>query len=492
MSRKSRPKQFLDLGLGTTLFRSTLDRITSAGRHCGLENVDRSLNTAGKEEQGPLFDPRPIIVSNSEYKYLIAEELLLADCRADVLLEPEARNSCAAIAAACLKAVERDPEAIILVVPSDHDIPDQAEFERCVTDGLEAAGAGRIVLFGVNADTSETGFGYITCNVSGRPPYKVTAFIEKPDVEHARRLVANGSWWNTGMFLMRADTAIHAISKHVPDLLEHVTLSYRAGWEQKILSGNGKVGQPNHPSGTRASRFWALEGEAFSAIAPVSFDHAVMEHTALGSLLPATFRWRDVGNWESVSDGFVADESNNRMDGNVCVRTSANNVVKSTNRLTALFGVENLIVVDSPGALLIADRTKAAEVGELAEELSVSGHRRTNEGVIHSKPWGSFTCIEEGKGFQVKRLSVFPGASLSLQAHKHRSEHWVVIKGEAEVEIDEKKSRLNANDFIQIPAGSRHRLTNTGEGPLLVIEVQTGDYLGEDDIIRYEDLYNRV
>lgn len=496
VSRKSRPKQFLDLGLGTSLFRNTLDRVSPVEIDTDFLPLGVEKSAECENDQCSLFDARPIVVSNTEYKYLIAEELLLAGCRADVLLEPVGRNSCPAIAVACLQAVERNPDAIVLVMPSDHDIPDASAFKGFITEGMEAAEAGRIVLFGLTATSPHTGYGYIECDRSGSVPYRVSSFIEKPDSNLATRLLAEGRLWNTGYFLMRADVCLNEIRLHAPDVLEGAASSIASAVEHPPVAGDGlslnSASSKRQACGLTPTRFLELAAEPLENVEVTSFDHAVLEKTGIASVLPVELEWRDLGNWESVSHQFRTDNANNRLNGSICTCTSSNNVVQSTERLTALLGVDNLIVVDTPDALLIADRERAGELDQLVDELSREGLSQATEGVEHVSPWGRFTRLETSEHHQVKRLTVLPGASLSLQAHSHRSEYWVVIEGQAEVVVDNRVSQLQANEFIQIPAGSLHRLTNCGNGKLVVIEVQTGNYFGEDDIIRYDDIYNRV
>ena len=473
LSRQAKPKQFIDLGLGSTLFRQTLERC-----------------------RNDLFNDRPIVVANLDHRYLVAEELLLADIRADVLLEPHGRNTCAAIAAACLQASLRLREAIVLVLPSDHLIGDIDGFSRSIEYALPAAMDGMLVTFGVQPTRPDPGYGYIGFRKCPQTVHPVERFIEKPDCEQAKTLISSGSLWNSGNFLMRADMALAEIGRYEPELLRQAQKAMGAAALLKPVAGMSLSGLPE-PGETRMH---VLEAENLGAIRPVSFDHAVLERTELAGVLPVSHDWADLGNWESVSDVYRTDAANNRIEGQVCAERSSNNVVRSNERLTALLGVENLIVIDTPDALLVADRKCAVEVNRIVDGLKSAGIPQADREPAIRKagtrqqicPWGHFTSIDEGGGYQVKRLTVSPGATLSLQSHKHRAEHWVVISGIAETLVDGKSRRLEPTQSIDIPRGSVHRLANCGDTPLLIIEVQTGEYLGEDDIVRLEDVYNRV
>ncbi len=448
LSREAYPKQFLAL----------------AGEHTMLQDTWRRV--------APLATPAPIVVANEEHRFLAAEQLRLVGVQgADIVLEPVGRNTAPAIAAAALQAMAGGDDPLLLVLPSDHVVRDEAGFRDAVRAAVPAAAAGALVTFGIVPSAPETGFGYIQAG-AGDGVRPVLRFVEKPDADTAASyLQAGGYLWNSGMFLFRASRYLAELERFRPDILAAV----RRAFEDAARDGD----------------FIRLEREAFSASPSDSIDYAVMEKTADARVLPVDIGWNDVGSWSALWEVSEQDEHGNSRHGDVIAVDSRNSYAYA-RRLVALVGVDDLVVVETDDAVLVARKDRVQRVKDVVAQLK-AGQR--SHAVLHRevhRPWGSYDSIDQEDGcFQVKRIRVKPGARLSLQSHRHRAEHWIVVRGTARVTRDNDVFELHANQSTYIPLGARHRLENPGSEMLELIEVQSGSYLGEDDIVRYEDVYGR-
>ena len=447
LSREAYPKQFLPLAGEATMVQDTWSRAAA------------------------LTTLKPIVVANEEHRFLVAEQLRQIGAPVpDILLEPVGRNTAPAIAAAALQARAAGEDPVLLVLPSDHVVRDVAAFHAAVREALPAAGDGALVTFGIRASAPETGFGYIQAG-PGEGVRKVLRFVEKPDAETARAYLASGDHvWNSGMFLFRASRYLDELARFRPDILDAVRRAFDAA--------------------SRDGDFVRLEREAFAASPSDSIDYAVMEKTSDARVLPVDIGWNDVGSWSALWDVSAQDEHGNAGHGDVIAVDSRNSYAYS-RRLVALVGVDDLVVVETDDAVLVARKDRVQQVKDVVARLKAD---QRSHAVMHRevhRPWGSYDSVDVGNGFQVKRIKVKPGARLSLQSHAHRAEHWVVVRGTARVTRDNDVFDLHANQSTYIPLGARHRLENPGVDQLELIEVQSGDYLGEDDIVRYEDVYGR-
>jgi mannose-1-phosphate guanylyltransferase/mannose-6-phosphate isomerase len=433
------------------------------------------------QETACRLDPVPgigeaVYVCNEEHRFLVAEQVAqLGKKPATIILEPQGRNTAPALTLAALYLVARDPEAMMVVMPADHVMTQPQRFVEAVQLGSVSAQSGSLVTFGVLPDSPETGYGYIRRNgeLEGGAAYTVAKFVEKPDLQTAERYVDAGDYyWNSGIFLMRADSWLEEIGKHCADILDCCRQSLEQG-KQDI-------------------DFMRVNKPAFIACPSDSIDYAVMEKTQRGVVVPISAGWSDVGAWSALWKVCPQDADGNVVQGDVIAQDTRNAFLVAQHRCLATVGVENIIVVETADAVLVADKDKAQDVKEIVRRLKESDrdehkfHRRVY------RPWGSYEGIDAGPRFQVKRLSVKPGAQLSLQMHHHRAEHWVVVKGTARVTCGERTFNLHENESTYIPICERHRLENPGNIPLEVIEIQSGSYLGEDDIVRYDDVYDRV
>ncbi len=449
LSRASKPKQFLRFGRPNSLFQETVLRCRSA-----------------------VFDPRPIIVGADAHRFLLAEDLRDISVEADILLEPVARNSCAAIVAGCLQALSRDPHAMVLALAADHFIPDAEAFSEAVAAACGDAERGLLVTFGITPRHPATGYGYIAPGPERHgASFAVQSFIEKPDQAAAARHIADGYLWNSGNFLFKAATFLNEAQRLAPEIVSAVRQAFEGA--------------------SRDLDFLRLEPEAFAAAPPVSVDYAVMEKTSHAAVLPVSYQWSDVGSWGAVSDLHETAAGGNAIIGDAVVLDGQDNLVHSEGRLTAVVGMSGAVVVATRDSVLVAARERSEDVKALVAKLEAQGRWQAREALQMFRPWGNYEQLDHGPGYQVKRLTVNPGGVLSLQRHRHRSEHWVVVQGEAEVTLGDNVLRLLPNQSCYVPAGTNHRLANRGEAPVVLIEVQTGSYLGEDDIIRLEDVYNR-
>ncbi len=449
-SRESYPKQFLALTGDKSLFQNTLARVT-----------------------GAMF-ASPIIVTGADYRFLVAEQVMSMGITADLVLEPARRDSCAAITAAAAVAAKRDAEAIVLVLAADHAIPDADDFLAHVKRGLAAAEAGRIVTFGIQPTAPATGYGYIRpgADLAGIAGVKaIDAFVEKPDAATAGVYVAEGYLWNSGNFLFKASVFLDEVKSLAPEIATPVLASIDGA--------------------KRDLDFLRLDPETFGQAVAKSVDYAVMEKSARASVVPSTFHWSDIGAWGSIWELAAKDANGNAAQGDAVFLNATNSYVHSPETLTTVIGLDNVVVVTTRDAVLVAARDKSEDVKKLVAQLTTRGRPEGVEHMRAYRPWGHYERIDIGTRYQVKRITVKPGSKLSLQSHFHRAEHWVVVSGIARVTIDNEVKVLSENQSVYIPLGAVHRMENPGKIPLELIEVQSGSYLGEDDIVRYEDVYNR-
>ncbi|UGB45007.1 mannose-1-phosphate guanylyltransferase/mannose-6-phosphate isomerase [Frateuria edaphi] len=453
VSRKNLPKQFLNLTGHGTLFQQTLART----RHL------------------PDLAP-PIVVVTDDHRFLAAEQLREAGIEdATIVLEPLARNTGPAIALGALTALERDPQALLLVLPADHLISHEEPFGRAVEAALRLANDGWLVTFGIRPDRPETGFGYIRrAEPLGTDAFRVGRFVEKPDHATAEAYLADGSHdWNSGMFLFTAARYIEELGRYAPAMLDAVRAA--------------------HVTARRDLDFARVDAEAFTRVPDGSIDYAVMEKTDRAAVVPLSCGWSDIGSWSALWLAGEHDAEGNLREGDTLALDTRNCLLHSHERhLLAAVGVDDLVVVSTPDATLVAHRDAAQQVKQIVEELQRSGRSEHSIHRVVQRPWGSYDSLESAERFQVKRILVKPGATLSLQKHHHRAEHWIVVSGTAEVTCDDKVFLLGENQSTYIPLGSVHRLRNPGKLPLELIEVQSGSYLGEDDIVRLDDAYGRA
>ena len=452
LSREAYPKQFLPLAGEETMLQETWRRVA------------------------PLASRPPIVVANEEHRFLAAEQLRLVGVEhAAIVLEPVGRNTAPAIAAAALQALADGDDPLLLVLPSDHVVRDAEGFRAAVRAAIPAAEAGALVTFGIVPSAPETGFGYIQTEAgqaaAGDGVRDVLRFVEKPDAATAQSyLDAGGYYWNSGMFAFRASRYLAELERFRPDILAAVRKAFDAA--------------------ARDGDFIRLDKDAFAASPSDSIDYAVMEKTADAKVLPVDIGWNDVGSWSALWEVSEQDGDGNAHHGDVIAVDSRNSYAYA-RRLVALVGVDDLVVVETDDAVLVARKDKVQQVKDVVARLKSD---QRSHAVLHRevhRPWGSYDSIDQDDGFQVKRIKVKPGARLSLQSHAHRAEHWIVVRGTARVTRDNDVFELHANQSTYIPLGAKHRLENPGSEMLELIEVQSGSYLGEDDIVRYEDVYGR-
>lgn len=457
LSRSLYPKQFLSLTGRETLFTQTLRRL-------------EPLAAAGVAHAPPL------VVCNDEHRFLVAELLRASDAEgATILLEPAARNTAAAIAIAALEATADGDDPVLLVLPADHAIQDTTAFARAVAQGREHADDGALVTFGIHPDAPETGYGYIRA-AAPEGPAAVEQFVEKPDRATAERYLAQGGYyWNSGMFMFRAGVLLESLETHAPTILEAVRAAH---------------------AGRRSDLdFVRLDADAFAVAPAESIDYAVMEHTDRAHVIPLDAGWSDIGSWKAVhahaNQAGSTDARGNAVQGDVVLHEADNSVIHASHRLVGAVGVSDMIIVETADAVLVCPADRAQEVRHLVDRLRETGRAEPDLHRRVYRPWGSYEGLDTGDRFQVKRIIVKPGGCLSLQMHHHRAEHWVVVRGTARVTRDDENFLLSENQSTYIPIGMTHRLENPGTIPLELIEVQSGSYLGEDDIVRYDDQYGR-
>lgn len=448
LSREMYPKQFLPLVGDKTMLQATWLRVA------------------------PLAGSGPIVVANAEQRFVAAEQLALVGGHpAAILLEPVGRNTAPAIAVAALEATRNGADALLLVLPSDHVIHDEAGFRRTVQAALPAAEAGKLVTFGIVPTHAETGYGYIQA-APGEGVRAVARFVEKPDAATAQAYVACGQYfWNSGMFLFKASRYLEELERYQPAMLE----ACRAAWQQA----------------QRDPDFIRLEKDAFAASPSDSIDYAVMEKTADAAVLALDAGWSDVGSWSALRAVSPRDDAGNAHHGEV-IALDCHDTYAYGDKLIAMIGLDDVVVVETPDAVLVARGDRTQEVKDVVARIKAAGLPQATWHRKVYRPWGAYDSIDNGERFQVKRITVKPGGTLSLQKHYHRAEHWVVVSGTAEVTRGDETLLLTENQSTYIPLGVTHRLRNPGKLPLELIEVQSGSYLGEDDIVRFEDTYGRT
>lgn len=456
LSRKSYPKQFAQITGTESLFQASARRLSGDGFAA------------------------PSIITGADFRFIVTEQLAAAGISsADILIEPQARNTAPAICAAALALEARNPGALMLVAPSDHVIPDAAQFRAAVQAAAPTAQAGNLVTFGIRPDRPETGYGWLQLAQPLRDeiapvPQKLQAFVEKPDNATATRMLASGHFlWNAGIFLFTTSAILEAFRAHAPALLEGVSVALAAA--------------------ERDLGFTRLASEPWAGLEDISIDYAVMEKASNLSVLPYGGRWSDLGGWEAVwreegpdAQGIVTTGPATAIDCHDSMLRA-----ESTDQQLVGIGLQDIIAVAMPDAVLVAHKDRAQDVKLAVQRLKANGVGQAETLPRDYRPWGWYESLVVGPRFQVKRIVVHPGAALSLQSHHHRSEHWIVVEGTAKVTIDDKVQLVSENQSVYIPLGAVHRMENPGKLPLTLIEVQTGPYLGEDDIIRYDDIYAR-
>jgi mannose-1-phosphate guanylyltransferase / mannose-6-phosphate isomerase len=452
LSRELYPKQLLPLVGEHTMLQETLRRLAG-------------LDTAP-----------PVVVCNESHRFLVAEQLRVLGAKPKaIILEPVGRNTAPAIALAALNAA---PDALLLVLPADHVIRDVKAFQAAIHTAVPAAMAGKLVTFGIVPTAPETGYGYIRQGVtaSGEPGvtgvFPIAAFIEKPDLPKAQQFLRDGGYlWNSGMFLFKAGRYVEELERHAPDIAQSARAALAAA-------------QPDLD-------FVRVDQKAFEACRSDSIDYAVMEKTRDAAVVPMDAGWSDVGSWSALHEALPADEQGNVMKGDVLAEDSSGCYLYAENRLVSVVGLKDHVVVETKDAILVAPKDRVQDVKKLVARLKAEGRYEHSLHREVFRPWGSYDSIDNGHRFQVKRLSIKPGAQLSLQLHHHRAEHWIVVSGTARITCGEKVFLLEENQSTYIPVGEKHRIENPGKIPLHIIEVQSGSYLGEDDIVRFEDRYGR-
>jgi mannose-1-phosphate guanylyltransferase/mannose-6-phosphate isomerase len=450
-SRERAPKQFIPLFGELSTFQDTAIRVSKSD----------------------LFD-KPIVLTHSDFRFIAAEQLRAVGVDADIVLEPVRRDSAAAVAVSAILAARRRLDAIALVLASDHAVGNNEEFAATCRAAIPAAQAGHIVTFGITPTEPATGYGYLDMGplLSDGHAHALHAFVEKPNAERAEEYLKKGYLWNSGNFLFRADALLAEFRALAPDV--------------------ASAAQASCVAATPDLDFLRLDTAAFVKAPKISFDYAVMEKTAKAAVVPATYTWSDIGSWDAVWALSQKDSHGNALKGKAHVRDCNNVLVQSEAAyLTAVVGIDDAIVITTDDAVLVTTRANAGHVKHLVEELRAAGHREAIQHRRMYRPWGYYQGVDEGDRYQVKRIVVKPSGKLSLQKHLHRAEHWVVVRGAAQVSVDGKEALVTENESVYLPLGCVHRLVNPGKIPLELIEVQVGSYLGEDDIIRLEDVYNR-
>lgn len=459
VSREGHPKPFMKLADGQTLIEKTYQRAARLGATLRINGVSRLLT-----------------VTNRDYYFLSRDELLKTGAQGSFLLEPFGRNTAAAIALAAHQVKsELGDEALMLVLAADHLIQNDAEFDELVNKAVELASQNHLVTFGIVPNKPATGFGYIESGVKLGLGQKVNKFIEKPSEENAKKYIASGNYfWNSGMFCFKASQFLQELEIHSPNVFSAVKVCWG-----EMLGRSDQGFMEEIPS------------EAFELVPDISIDHALMEKSQNVVVLPADIGWSDVGSWDVISGLVEPDVNNNRAFGDAIFVGSRNTFVQSEDRVVAVVGLENLMIIDTIDALLVVNANATQDVKVAVNKLKALNHDAVKLHRTVIRPWGAYCILEDGPGFKVKRIEVKPGASLSLQVHQYRSEHWVVVDGLAEILNGDQTIQIATNESTYIPAGRRHRLKNIGKELLVIIEVQSGAYLGEDDIVRFSDIYGR-
>lgn len=456
LSRQLYPKQFLSFSGGKTLFQETVLRLVNMG-------LNRS----------------PMILCNEDHRFIVAEQLKSINIPADtIFLEPVVRNTAPALAVSALNALKDDRDTILLVMPSDHYIGNLAAFKQTIEKGAEFAAEDNLVTFGVIPQAPETGYGYIrkgallTEKADMPAAWKIARFVEKPDLELAEQYVASGEYlWNSGMFMFRASRLIEEMKVYAPAILN----TCEAALEK------GRIDLD----------FYRLDSDSFSACPGDSIDYAIMEKTSCGVIIALESEWNDLGSWESLWQIGKKDVGNNVLYGDISLHDVSNSFIHASSRLVTAIGLDKHVIIETKDAVFISPRDRVQEIKAVVDKLK---KEKRPEVITHKKvyrPWGSYETVDESEHFLVKRISVKPGAKLSLQKHNHRSEHWVIVKGTALITRGDEQFILEENQSVYIPSGTTHRLENAGEKQMELIEVQTGSYLTEDDIVRMDDIYGR-
>ncbi len=454
LSRKSYPKQFADLGQPDTLFQATVKRLAGKGFR------------------------RPVLLTSEDYRFIVTEQMGGAGVLPEaIFIEPEARDTAPAVLVAALFLQASDPDGLMLIAPADHAIPDTNAFRTAVERASPAAQAGAIVTFGITPDRPETGYGYLELGGETHPidaPEPLKSFVEKPDVSRAREMLASGRFlWNAGIFLVSVKAICAAFARHAPDMIPHAQAALD-GAEQDL-------------------GFRRLDAASFGRIEKISLDYAIMEKADNLEVLAFSDGWSDLGDWEALRRITDKDEHGTALVGAATSVGCEDSLLWSANEGQELVGIglENIIAVAMPDAVLVADRSRVQDVKAAVAALQDKGAKQASQFTRDHRPWGWFDSLAMGPRFQVKRIVVTPGGQLSLQSHVHRAEHWIVVEGTAHVTIDDEVTMVTENQSVFIPLGAVHRMENRGKVNMTLIEVQTGSYLGEDDIIRYEDVYAR-
>lgn len=457
VSRETHPKPFMKLPDGKSLLQKTFSRAAS------LEGVSEILTVTNREYY---------FKSRDEYQEIRKAHPGLSE---SFLLEPFGRNTAAAILLGAFDIASRHgQDALILAMPADHLIEDQGSFRHAVEQAVGLAKKGMLVTFGIVPDFPETGFGYIEtgepCDERGSK--RVSRFVEKPNPEKAAEYVESGNFlWNSGMFCFSAGSVIEEFERHAPEIHQATLRCWEATGREGAIA--------------------ELDQETFGNVPEDSFDYAVLEKSESVAVVPSSFGWSDIGSWNAVSGLVSPDDAGNRVLGEALLLDVADTYIQSEGKMVAAIGVDNLLVIDTPDALLVAARDRAQDVKKVVGQLKSMGHESHRLHRTVFRPWGSYTVLETGQNFKIKRIVVKPGASLSLQMHYHRSEHWIVVNGTASIVNNEITMLVRTNESTYIPSGHRHRLANPGITDLVMIEVQSGEYLGEDDIVRFDDVYGR-
>ncbi len=448
-SRESMPKQFIPLLGDLSSFQATVRRVSDGA-----------------------FD-RPVVLASSDVRFIVAEQLQAIGVAAEIVLEPSRRDSAPAVAVATCLAARRGPGTIVLVLAADHLIGDTEAFVGACRDAAAAARDGYVMTLGIRPTAPATGYGYIQpgAPIPGPQAARAERFVEKPDEAAAARYIADGYLWNSGNFLFRADVMLDELRAHAPTVLA----AAEAALDASAVDLD----------------FIRLDATAFATAPKISIDYAIMERTGRAGVLPVSFGWSDIGTWGAIWDVSPRDAVGNVLRGNVEAVETRNSLIHSDALLTAVVGLEDVVVVATPDAVLVTSRARSDEVKTLVAALKQKSHRETEEHLRVYRPWGWYQRIDAGTRFQVKRIMVKPGHRLSLQKHFHRAEHWVVVRGTAEVTVNDQVLLRHENEAAYLPIGSVHRLANPGKMPLELIEVQVGSYTGEDDIVRFEDAYGR-
>ena len=459
LSRSSYPKQFLSITEEKTLFQLTLERIS---------NLNQSL----------INFQNPFIVTNESHRFIVAEQLRQNNVTAKILLEPVAKNTAPAIAAAAELALSYGEDPVLLILAADHVIEQQEAFNKSIEIGLAAAEAGQLVTFGVVPNSPETGYGYIKAagmvqKDQAIQAYPVEKFVEKPDVKTAQSYLDAGLYlWNSGMFMFKASVYLQELEKYNPAIVKSA----------KASVANSK----------NDLDFVRLDKESFEQSPEDSIDYSVMEKTDKAMVVPLNSNWSDVGAWKSVWEVSAKDENGNVLRGDIILESTTNTLVHAEHRLVSVLGLDNVVVIETSDAVLVANKNKVQDIKKIVEKLKKTHRSEIDQHRKVYRPWGSYDSINNGSRYQVKCIVVNPGQKLSLQMHHHRAEHWIVVNGTAKVRKGNKTILLTENQSIYIPLGETHALENPGKVPLELIEVQSGSYLGEDDIVRFEDVYGRV